>query len=422
MATVTLLALSASVCATAANADSFSGKRASCTFKKGDKVETTLGIASKERKAIPIKHVIVVMQENRSFDHYFGKLSSSGQINAQGWLDTFANTDKSGVRVTPHHLTSTCLEKSPSHQWDGMRAGWNNGRMDGFITNAATGTSDGHYALGYYDATNIPFYYWLANTYALGDHYFSSIMSGTWSNRNFLYTGTSGGVKKTGERTLKGVPTIFEKLFWKFVSWQVYTDGTPRQDSLGWKKAHLGVSKTDKFFDQLKSGKLPRVSFVDPAGSQDEHPPHDIQGGEAFMRKIYQAVVASPLWPSTALIFTYDEGGGLFDHVAPPKGCAATAEETGDWQQLGVRVPFIVVSPYAKRHFVSHTNREHTSILRFIELLHNVPALSARDANADALLEFFDFTKPQPNAGDPPASGTAGCPTVTNDDRPGEGD
>ena len=409
LAQAMLAVLSTGTCTTLSYADAYSSKRAGCTFKKDATVGETLGITAKDRKAIPIKHIIVVMQENRSFDHYFGKLSTSGQINAEGWIDTFFNKDKQGAIVKPHHLTSTCLEKSPPHQWNEMHATFNEGRRDSFITNAARSGSDGHYALGYYDATDIPFYYWLANTYGIGDHHFASVMSGTWSNRNFLYTATSGGVKKTGERTLAGALTIFDRLSARLVPWMVYTDGNPRQDSLGWKSSHWGVLKTHHFFDGLKLGVLPEVSFVDPTGSQDEHPPHDIQGGEAFARKIYNAVVDSSLWSSTALIYTYDEGGNLFDHVAPPQGCAATNDETGEWRRLGYRVPLIVVSPYAKRHFVSHKDREHTSILRLIELLHDIPALSARDANADALLEFFDFSKAQPKPSEPPAAGTGGC-------------
>ena len=397
----------------AARATTPESSRASCSFCKGDKVEKTLGISAKDRKAIPIKNVIVVMQENRSFDHYFGKLAEQGQPDAEGWPAAFSNKDKRGTIVKPFHLTSTCLEKSPPHQWNHMHTAFNGGKLDQFVLNAASGTSDGHYALGYYDKTDIPFYYWLASTWALADHYFASDLSGTWSNRAFLYAGTSDGVKWTGQRALSWLqPTIFSHLTWSFVSWGVYTDGKPRQDVLGWTRKHIGVHSIDKFFGDLKKGKLPKVAFIDPSGLQDEHPPNNIQGGEAWARTIYKAALESPQWPNLALIFTYDEGGGLADHVVPPTSCAPDKSHS-DLTQLGFRVPLIVVSPYAKRRFVSHVKHEHTSIIRFIELLHNLPAITSRDANSDALLDLFDFSKAEPKPGEPPAAGTGGC-TSTN--------
>ena len=200
--------------------------------------------------------------------------------------------------------------------------------------------------------------------------------------------------------------------------WGVFTDGWPRQDVLGWGKRHAAVRNFATFLRQLKSGTLPRVSFVDPGNGkdlhQDEHPPHNVQDGEAFARSIYEAAVASPLWPRMALIYTYDEGGGMFEHVPPPTACAATPFEA-DVTQLGFRVPLIVVSPYARRHYVSHEPREHTAILRFIEALYDLPALTARDANSDALLDLFDFSSPQPPAPNPPAAGVNGCATGGSD-------
>src|SRR6185295_19562698 len=115
--------------------------------------------------------------------------------------------------------------------------------------------------------------------------------------------------------------------------------------------------------------------------------------GERWVRMVYQQVVASPLWPRLALLLTYDEGGGFFDHVPPPRACAPDPSRP-ELTQRGPRVPLLVVSPWARPHHVSHVVHDHTSILRFIELLHDLPALSARDANADALLDMFDFSRP----------------------------
>jgi len=120
--------------------------------------------------------------------------------------------------------------------------------------------------------------------------------------------------------------------------------------------------------------------------------------------------VKSPLWEKSAMLFTYDEGGGYFDHVPPPEQACVARPQDAEFHELGVRVPLVAISPYARRHFVSHVQHEHTSITRLIELLFDLPALTARDANSDALLELFDFecpTKdPLPEA---PAPGTGGC-------------
>jgi phospholipase C len=146
---------------------------------------------------------------------------------------------------------------------------------------------------------------------------------------------------------------------------------------------------------------------------QDEHPPADVQVGEAWTKSIYDALVAGPLWEKTALIFTYDEAGGFFDHVPPPeKSCVARPDNPKDTEfvELGVRVPLIAVSPWARRHYVSHVQHEHTSITRLIELVFGIPALTNRDANSDALLDMFDFDCKNDNPIPPaPAAGTGGC-------------
>jgi phospholipase C len=179
---------------------------------------------------------------------------------------------------------------------------------------------------------------------------------------------------------------------------------------MGWTKAHVGVDTFGVFLAKLADGTLPPVSFVDPSGaSQDEHPPNDVQKGEAWSRRIYAAAIKSPLWEKLVVFHTYDEYGGFPDHVPPPKACLAAADQT-DFDRLGFRVPLIAISPWAKPHHVSHVTHSHTSITRFIELLHNLPALTGRDANSDALLDMFDFGCMAPDAKAAPAAGTGGCP------------
>ena len=382
--------------------------RATCAFAAGARVRDTLGVTPELRQALPIRNIVVYMQENRSFDHYFGRLPQWGRPDVDGIPDGYTNPDKAGADVAPFHLTSTCLPADPPHQWDAVHAGWNGGAMNGFVRSAASAGGDGHYALGWYDQTDLPFYYWLATTFSQSDRHFASVLGGTWPNRDYLYAGTSAGVKNTDERILTGVPTVFDALDGAGVPWAVFAD-YPREDSLGWDKAHRGFFPAEDFFSRLADGTLPPVTFLDPTNGMDEHPPHDVQGGEAWSRRIYEAAVASPLWSGLAILLTYDEAGGLFDHVAPPPACLASPDQAA-FDRLGIRVPLIVISPWARAAGLSHTVSEHASILRLIELLHDLPAFTGRDANASALLDLFDFSCPHllvPPAA--PMAGSGGC-------------
>jgi phospholipase C len=381
--------------------DPNAAQRSMCTYASGAHTLDTLGITPAIRASIPIKYVIVVTEENRSFDHFFGKLPQFGQPDVEGLPASYANPDLTNMSVASYHLTSGCLADDPPHQGAAMQQDWDTGKMDGFVVSAAqAGEADGHFTMGYYDGTDLPFLYWLANTYAIADHYFAPILGGTWGNRDYLYAATSDGVTDTGQATISA-PTIFDALDAAHVTWGVYSDGNPRQDSLGWTSSHPGFSNyATSFLGALAAGTLPAVSFVDPTNTytppiitQDEHPTAEIHGGEAWMKQIYDAALKSPLWNQLAIVYTFDEGGGLADHVSPPSACPPSADQAA-FNQLGVRIPTIVVSPWARLHTVSHVVHDHTSVLRFLETLFDLPALTARDANADALLDMFDFGCP----------------------------
>lgn len=397
--------------------------RPACQFSAGTRARDTVAGVSAAPPRLPIEHVIVLMQENRSFDHYFGQLSASGQPEAEAIPASFGNPDSRGRWVRPFHLDTTCIPHDPPHQWESMRAHWNQGRMDRFVVEAAhrrpagsaTGgddddddaTSGGRFTLGYFDDRDLPFYYHLANTFTIADRYFSAAMAGTWPNRQFLYTGTAQK-RLAPTAMLRGVRSLFDNLDAARVSWAVYTDGPARQDCIGWPARAPGVLPIRELYAALRGGTLPAVSFVDPA-DEDEHPPADVQRGEGWARRLYLALAASPQWRETALFLTYDEGGGFFDHVPPPPACPPSADR-GEYDRRGTRVPLLVISPWARRHAVSHVVHDHASLLRFIELVFDLPALSARDANADALLDAFDFqTPPRLDIPVPPPSGHGGC-------------
>jgi len=397
--------------------DDGSDARRGCAFDAGARPGETLPTPAGD--PWPITHVVARMQENRSFDHYLGRLPARGRDEVDGLPEDAANPDSLGRPVPAFHQPATCLEADPPHQWEANLLQLTGGdgddeEMDGFVVSAAFGGSDGRYVMGWYDETDLPLYYWLADRFAISDRMFSSSLGGTWSNRNFLYMGSAHGVRSTFDAVITDEPTLFDQLDDAGVSWAVYTDGNPRQDTIGWSRASPGVFDVSTFFRRIRNGTLEQVTFLDtpPWAPEDEHPPNDVQVGEAWLADIYDAAVESPLWPGLALVLTYDNGGGLYDHVPPPSACVPTDRpRDAVFDRYGPRVPFLLVSPWARPGYVSHAVSDHTSVVRFIQLVHGLPALTRRDANASALLDMFDFRCPAPIPSPPPrpAPGTDGC-------------
>jgi phospholipase C len=392
--------------------DTQAAARAACAFGTGSRASESLAIPPEVAAAIPVRHVIILMKENRSYDAVLGNLPQRGQPAAEAIPASFANPDLSGVLVHAFPATTTCPGPDPGHQSKSMAAGINGGAMDGFVVNAARTTgSDGHHVMGYFDESDLPFYYWLARTFALSDRHFSPIAAGTYSNRNFLHFATDAGVLDTGAQFASpATPSIFHLLMEAGYTWGVYSDGQILSGTLDWKPGDPGVHSMQAFLDALDAGTLPNVAFVDGKGSEDEHPAADIQVGEAWTRNVYQHAVASPQWERLAMVWTYDENGGFADHVPPPAACSVDPGRAiaGAY---GPRVPMAVISPWARRGFVSHTPTDHTAITRLIETLFGLPALTPRDANSSALLEHFDFSCGRDlSTPPPPAAGVGGCP------------
>jgi phospholipase C len=359
------------------------------------------------------------MQENRSFDHYLGHLPGHGQddvdVAPAGTSNPFPPgvTDGSGSTVVPWmHASSNCFD-NPNHSWPGSHQAWNQGANDGFVI-ASAGSNDGEgndptgsRAMSYYDDTDLPFYYQLASTFAISDRYFSEVLGPTFPNRLYLYAGSSFGIVADDIDTDLH-RTVFGALNDRGISWKVYASEVPAAlltasfaiDSIG------HIAGIDDFAEDARQGQLPAVSWVDPvfltaaATLTSEESPADMQVGQQFVYSQVSALMSSPSWATSAMFITYDEAGGLYDHVPPPAACPPDATppseqpELGGFDRHGFRVPLFVVSPYAKAHFVSHAVHSHTSILRFIETRFGLPALSARDANADAMLDMFDFGNP----------------------------
>ena len=377
------------------------GARQACGFAAGAMPSDTVGTAAQLTAARgAIQHVIVIMQENRSFDHFFG-------MNSHGWDGFpagFTNPDGAGGTVAPTHATSFCQSSHPAHQWNDIHGEWHSGAMDGFVT------TDGPVAMTYYTESDHPFYTWMLSTFATSDRYFCDVLSGTWPNRDYLYAGTSNGVQSTGAPGGPGDMgnTLFDRLdaHSPAITWGDYAMPNPNTECLegalrgtfnpgGTSSGFCGRPSVHPYADLaplLAAGtNVPSVVFVD-LEPDDDHPDYgDIRVGENAVHDLMQQIFASPIWAHTAVFFTYDEAGGFVDHVPPPPACIASPSQSA-FDRLGMRVPVAVVSPYSRAAYNSRRTHSHSSILRFIETVFDLPAITRRDANADAMLDMFDFS------------------------------
>lgn len=381
-----------------------------------------------------LRHIIYLVQENRSFDSYLGRLgqyrvNQGYSNNVDGIPLTATLYTSNGGAVQPFHYQTECTEGlTPS--WNETHVDVNGGLMNGFLLTGLPSTIDPYNtrALGYYDWTDLPYVYSLAFNFGSSDRFFSPLESNTIPNRMYLFAGTSFGHVYTDPPPSGGwtQPTIFDHMDQAGVSWRYYY-----QDSstylTQWSTYSRDKSKvvpiSQYYTDLQNESTLPSVIFIERASSigLDEHPGQNIQKGAADAANIINALLKSPSWGSSAFILSFDEGGGLYDHVVPameikPDNIAPklhSGDQPGDFAHSGFRIPLVVVSPWAKPHYVSHTWRDLTSILRLIEVRFNVPSLTARDAAADDMMEFFDFSSPAwqtppslPTQPQPPNGGT----------------
>ena len=384
--------------------------------------------------AFPFDHLVLVMQENHSFDNYLGMLPVSGQPLADGF--TF---DKAGEPVNWNPLGDERMyvyhqpgdigaQDSGSQSWDDTHLQIDGGSMGGFA-----GTGPG--SMGYYTEDDLPFYYSLANTFTLANRWFCSAPAQTYPNRRFSMAGTASGIVSTDIDNVDVYPangTIWDQLSGHGISWKNYFSDAPTSaiilDTIFRHPANL--TSIAAFFVDAATGTLPAVSLVDcnmgavqgevpsvigalpqpvptfaatpdlaiETTCQSEENPEDIQLGEQFVASVVNAVMAGPAWDRTLLVWLYDEHGGYYDHVAPPAAVPpdtippdiGAGDQPGGYNLYGPRVPVVVVSPYARPHAVTNVVHDHTSVLATIERQWNLPALTYRDANAATLEGFLD--------------------------------
>ena len=335
-----------------------------------------------------IEHVVVVMMENRSFDHLFGWLP-----NADGMQDGLIYYDSAGQAHATHALApdfTGCGHPDPDHSYGGGRVQYNDGQMDGFLR---SGSND-DYAIGYYVEEDRLFYNALARNYSALDQCFCSILGPTFPNRLFLHAAQTDRLDDSTTPTR--LLTIWDRLAAAHVSHAYYYSNLPFLVLWGLKYAGISHPYT-QFLTDAARGRLPAVSFVDPRFTisdldpgNDDHPHADVRAGDAFLADTFLAVANGPAWPNTVFIATYDEWGGFFDHVAPPRAAAPNTvdQDVVDGRTLlGLRVPAVVASPFtrgdADSPSVNHLVFDHTSILKLIEWRWGLSPLTARDASCD---------------------------------------
>jgi phospholipase C len=341
-----------------------------------------------------IDHVIVVMMENRSFDHFLGALSLlEGRADVDGLQVGMSNPDAAGNGVGLAHTEMLCVP-DPGHGWDSSHGQFNGGANDGFVLDYG-----GEEVMRYQDRGNLPITYALADQYAICDAYFCSVMGPTWPNRFYGHSGTSLGMR-SNDFGIYDLPTAWNHLEERGIAWKYYFVDLPfivllkdnfRTDRSGY---------LEDFVADAEAGRLPAVCWVDPGfGLNDDHPPHFVGAGQMFLAAVAKALGASPQWNRCLWLLTYDEHGGFFDHVPPPKTEDDYAADGFD--QLGFRVPVVAIGPWVKQGAVK-TTFDHTSWLKFLCELHDIEPWTKRIAAANSLAEVLDLDRMARNEPLPP--------------------
>jgi phospholipase C len=354
----------------------------------------------------PIKHFVVMMQENHTFDNYFGTYAGADGFPEGTRMPVDLKVPSAGY-VEPWHLGNTTITDL-SHSASTLVEQVNGGEMNGFVSALNRRNQNGRVAMGYYDDRDIPYYWNVADNFVLFDRFFSSAKDGSFSNHMYWVAGIppNGGRGEEMATYLAGVPTIFDRLEESGISWKFYVqnyDPTITYRDLGdvgnrasqvvWvpllnfdrflddPELSSHIVDLDEYFQDLRDGNLPEVAYIIPSGAS-EHPPQYPATGMRFVKNLIQELTRSEYWDSAAFMLLYDDWGGWYDHVLPPE-----VDEYG----YGPRVPALLVSAYARDGFIDSTELDFTSVLKFIEYNWNIEPLAERDTNANNFLTAFDF-------------------------------
>ena len=346
-----------------------------------------------------INHVVWIIQENRSFDNYFGTFPG-----ADGFPPTTCLPKMPGSKdcVAPFHMPAGAPTCDLDHSWRIAHAAINNGRMDGFVW--AEGSP---YTMGYYDERDIPSYWKYAHQYALADRFFSSLNGPSLPNHIYTVAAQSGGItdnylsledleEDTDSPEGLTFPTIVDLMDKAKVSWKYYVEGTKKPPFHLWnplpgfkdvRENPERMSKIvgqDEYFRDLQQGTLPQVSYLIPNGPDSEHPTESPTRGMWYVARLLNALMKSPYWKDSVVFVTWDDYGGFYDHVFP---------HDVDAFGFGPRVPMIIISPYAKPAYISHVEYDFTSVLKFIEVRWGMYHLTTRDREAADMEDTLDFSQ-----------------------------
>lgn len=368
-----------------------------------------------------IDHIVVVMMENRSFDHYLGWVEG-----ADGIQEGIAFPDKNGVMRETFHLApheeygyQGCGKEDPAHSYDTGRVQFNEGKMDGWLLTVGDENVDNDFfPVGYYKPDDVPFFKGVVENYTICDRYFTGILASTFPNRVYMHSGATDRRENGFAPDDFGAPvgpttinTIWDGLAEAGVSAGYYFQDLPV--TAFWGERLLSITHPyTQFLLEAAAGQLPAVSYVEPffgaavgespsGVSTDDHPQADIRNGQAFLNQVYNALRNGPNWERTLLVINYDEWGGFYDHVTPPVMPVSEHEASlGNDGRLGYRVPCAIIGPRAKRGHVSHFDFNPSSILRMIEWRFGLRETSLRSPLSNNMALALDFSGP-PNVDAP---------------------
>ena len=334
---------------------------------------------------IPIQHVVVIVQENHTFDNYFGTYPGANGLPPGVALPAKPNATAS---VKPFPLNKAVSSSDICHSWGCAHAEFDGGKMDGFVYTAGSVLT-----MGYFDYHQIPYYWDYASQFVLMDNYFSSALAPSLPNHLYLVAGQSGGLVSNAHNATLSFPSIFDELQPSGVSWRYYA----QQYASGWNPLPIfksfvnnpslmrGIGDTNTFPSDITAGTLASVTWVMPQEEKvSEHPTQNVTAGQDWVVGLVNRIMRSQYWSSTAVFITWDDYGGWYDHVPPPQV---------DKYGYGFRVPCLIISPFARQGLVDPTQADHSSILKFIETVFNLQPLAARDTAASNLMEAFDFSQ-----------------------------
>jgi phospholipase C len=375
-------------------------------------------VALPSPRNMPIDTFVVLMMENRSFDHYFGWHPDADARNAG-----LAYPDAEGRRVRTHRLTPDfqgCAFRDPDHSWDGGRHQWGRGKMKGFVRGNAEGDGSDRFAAGYYLKRDLPFIPHAAEAFQLYDRFHHSLMASTFPNRHYMWSAQSGGQKGNtipfpsldNPQGGNHWETIFDRALGRGVSATYFNSDLPVSALYGSRGLNW-TQPISSYYARAAAGTLPNITYVDPPFrdggggdglSADEHPHGDVRLGQAFMSDVVNAFVESPQFRRGVLFVLYDEWGGFFDHVEPHfvPDDRRSRRLADDFGLTGFRIPAVVVSPYVRRGSVSHSLCTFESILKLISYRFRLGYLNKRHRYAFNIGRSFEWRRPRFNPPDLP--------------------